>query len=138
MDDHRAILEDYLVGDLLSRANEVFRRRLPVDIDRRGLGAHMKGPCFRSASTNKSLRQNVLAAMLLQVIEPPRGIDFAGHLRTDRQRTRAGHFVINRTRLILEHVGDFYTGQRPEIVRLTSAGWIKRRPIENYRITAVG
>src|SRR4030095_5991830 len=94
----------------------------------------MKRPCFRSASLNECLREDMLAAMLLHVVESPRSIDNSGDILARFERASWLDQVVDDVSFIFEHIGNRSAAQRTGIVRLTAARRIEGGLVKNNAV----
>ncbi len=100
-----------------------------MQVNRAGSSAEVEGHCFGVTLRDECLRQDVLASVLLHVVEAARPIHDAGHLAGRRGP--------------LQHVPhqpvlDLYADHGParqgaRIVRLAAAGRVERGTIERNR-----
>ena len=86
----------------------------------------MKRASFSSARLNDCLGQDVLAAVLLQVIEPSRSINYSGDGVARLERACRLDYVVDDVGFIFKHIDDLGLAEPAGIVRLTSPGWIER------------
>jgi hypothetical protein len=69
MNAHRSIFEYDSVSDFLGRLHILLGGILQFDVDRAGSGAQVKGSRFGSTSLNEGLRQDMLAGVLLHMVQ---------------------------------------------------------------------
>lgn len=79
----------------------------------------------------------MLAAVLLHVIEPPRRIYASDDLLTRLEQPVLVHGVNDCPALAFKYIQDFAIAKPPGVVRLSAAGRIERRAVENNVIAGV-
>src|SRR6185369_4030788 len=126
----RAILPDDIVRQLDRALNHFGRRIVKLNIDLARRLEHAKAACRSIEERDERLRENVLARVLLHVVQPARPIDSPSyHITATRRRAR--DHVQHTFVTIVDTLHHAYAIERAGITRLTAAGRIKRSAIEN-------
>src|SRR5262249_30995476 len=69
MDTHRAVLKDHSVRNFFGGFHVLIRGTVQLDVDSASGGAEVKGPRLSPTRLNECLRENMLAAVLLHVVQ---------------------------------------------------------------------
>lgn len=125
------ILKDDLRGQFLGPSDHVFVRRLQGEVNRGRLLAEMYAARFRSGHPQESLRENMLARVLLHEVGPSPGINLTGDLISRSEFGSAMNDMEDPLPLrILNDINDTKPAEKTDIMRLTSSGWVERRAIQ--------
>ena len=129
---YRVILPDVLVGAALD-----VQRLLPADVgvvvDGHGVRAHVEAHVVAVEGTAQHTGHDVLAGVLLHVVEPPRPVDMAADLRAHGQRPVA---QVGDDAVLLVHVQHPGVPQRAVVGGLPAALRVKGRAVEHHRKAA--
>src|SRR5215207_620168 len=79
----------------------------------------------------------MLAAVLLEVVEPPGSINLSIDRIANRKTSRLTRKVKDSAVIFFDHIDDIDLVQRTGIIRLPAAGRVKGCPIEQYFIPAL-
>jgi hypothetical protein len=98
-------------------------------VDRRLGRAHVETDGLHAEQPIEGRRQDVLAGVLLHVIEPPRPVDLAAHALAhgDRHARDVDDLAI----LAVDDLDDVGRAEPPHVERLPARRRIERRPIEH-------
>ena len=100
-----------------------------AQIDGAGVGAHVERHGFRIARHNECLRKDVLARVLLHVVEPARPIEDAAHFVPRKLSIED----VPHNPILNDDIQHGHALERPLIVRLSAAGRVERGAIESDR-----
>ena len=125
----------YLVVFPQHRVDRVFDprdligRQFLVEIDRRSGRAEVEADSSGARLALEDRGQQMLAGVLLHVIEAPGPVNMAAHARVDLEL--AVHKMANRAVLLVEHVDDLRLSKGPDVERLAAGRRVERRAIEH-------
>jgi hypothetical protein len=126
---HRPVLGHQRVRPRLGLQQPLARHPLGAQVERRHVGAEVHAQRLVPEQVGEDGREEVLAGVLLHVVEPPRGVDRARHRVADRRRQRRGQQVGDAV-VLVHHVDDRHAAQGAEVVRLATRGRVERRPVQ--------
>ena len=126
----RAILPDDIVRQLNRTFNHLRRGIVQLNIDLTRRIEHAKAASRSVEEVDKRLRQNVLARVLLQVVQPSRPVDAPAHNITTTRRRTLDH-VQHTLVAIVDALDHAHAVERTRVTRLATASRIKRSAIEN-------
>ena len=128
----RSIFPDHIVRELNCAFDYFCSWIIELDVDFARRFHHAKTSRRSVEERDESLRENVLAGVLLYVVQASSPIDSPAH---DCITTRRGaldhmkHAVV----AVVDALNHTRTVERSSVARLSAARWIKRRAIENHR-----
>src|SRR6185369_4049198 len=128
----RAILPDYVVRELNRALDYPSRRIIQLDVDLARRLEHAKAARGSVEKRDERLRKNVLARVLLHVVQPSRPVDAPSYHITARRRRTLDH-VQHAVITVVDTLDNTHTIERARVARLTTASRIKRSAIENER-----
>src|SRR5258705_10839259 len=94
----------------------------------------MKRASLSSTSLHERLRQHMLPAVLLQVIQPPGAINDAGDVLPRLDRACPSDDVVDHSGFIFEYIDDRGVAERSGVMALASAGRIEIGLVQDYAV----
>src|SRR5271170_2612443 len=123
-----AILEDQFIRAALSFVQVSRNDRGRIEVDCADFAAKMERHRLKPEQLDKNGGEQMLAGMLLHVIEPARPVDLAAHRAVRHGGGGVMHYAVIFRICDLDYRD---SRERPEIVRLPSRRRVKRRAIEH-------
>ena len=133
-DRDRLVLPDLTVG-IIFGLRQLSCRQLFIKIDSHQPLAHMKTNVIGAKQLPHCVRKDMLASMLLHMVQPGLPVQHRLDLRASRQRLLA---VMQHFAVTLSGIGHLHAAQSAQVAQLTASLREKDRPVQNNGITAPG
>ena len=131
-DRDRLILPDLAVGIILGLL-QLSRCQFFIQVNSHQPFAHMKTNIISSEQLPDRMRKNMLAGMLLHMVQPGLPVQHRFDLCPNRQRPLT---IMHYFAAALRSISHLHAAQRSAVTQLTAALRKKYRPVQNHGIPA--